>query len=443
MIYSYDIKKENNEEVLILYFDYTYEFGNEFGNQEKQTLLKQIKNYVKNMKIKFSGEKIVIVVGGIAILTLLLGNDEYEKNNSIILENNDNPVIEEIVDLNKTNINNPDKAIEEMKINLENEVKEESLEQEQVEATVTTNSNIQSENITNPSTPTVSSEQETTNLPVSPPEQNTQSQVPENRINVTINRSNGSVITMDLEEYLIGVVGAEMPASFNTEALKAQAIVARTYTLKRIKNNQPLTDTVSTQVYKDNNQLRSMWGVDFDKYYNKVKNAVESTNGLYITYNGEYIDAVYHAASNGKTEDSIYVWGNNIPYLKSVDSSWDIGTTPYLRTEVKDFNVILNILGVDLNTSDFEILEKNASGRITSVRMGANTYSGVELRNLLGLRSADFDLSVENNNLVITTRGYGHGVGMSQYGANGMANSGYNYEQILKHYYQGITINKL
>ena len=169
---------------------------------------------------------------------------------------------------------------------------------------------------------------------------------------------------------------------------------------------------------------------------------MDSTKGLYITYNGTYIDAVYHSTSNGKTEDAIYVWGNDIPYLKSVDSPWDVNATSYLRTEIKDFNTVLNILGVDLNTEDFEILEKKDSGRVIKVKVGKKIYSGVELRNILNLRSTDFDLAIHNGNLIITTKGYGHGVGMSEYGANGMANSGYNYEQILKHYYQGIDIVK-
>ena len=416
MIYKYDLKGDE----LILYFDYSFEFSEEFNNK-RQNLIKQIKDYIKKMKIKFNGEKIVIVVGGIAISTLLLGNDNINSK-EIIKNETQNTTIEEIVPIDKLD-----------KINeIEEDINDELNKNEQIEEVSNEINNEQENDVLNVTNDEANIDNN---------QDNNESQI-DNNIYVTVYRSNGDVINLDIEEYLIGVVGAEMPASFNIEALKAQAIVARTYTLKKIANNQILTDTVSTQVYKDNFQLKDIWKGDFDKYYNKIKTAVDSTKGLYITYNGTYIDAVYHSTSNGKTEDAIYVWGNDIPYLKSVDSPWDVNATSYLRTEIKDFNTVLNILGVDLNTDDFEILEKNDSGRVIKVKVGNNIYSGVELRNLLNLRSTDFDLAIDNGNLIITTKGYGHGVGMSEYGANGMANSGYNYEQILKHYYQGIDIVK-
>ena len=420
MIYKYDLKGDE----LILYFDYSFEFSEEFNNK-RQNLIKQIKDYIKKMKIKFNGEKVVIVVGGIAISTLLLGNDNINSK-EIIKNETQNTTIEEIVPIDKLD-----------KINeIEEDVNDELNKNEQIEEVSNEINNEQENDVLNVTNDEANIDNNQDNN-----QDNNESQI-DNNIYVMVYRSNGNVINLDIEEYLIGVVGAEMPASFNIEALKAQAIVARTYTLKKIANNQILTDTVSTQVYKDNFQLKDIWKGDFDKYYNKIKTAVDSTKGLYITYNGTYIDAVYHSTSNGKTEDAIYVWGNDIPYLKSVDSPWDVNATSYLRTEIKDFNTVLNILGVDLNTDDFEILEKNDSGRVIKVKVGNNIYSGVELRNLLNLRSTDFDLAIDNGNLIITTKGYGHGVGMSEYGANGMANSGYNYEQILKHYYQGIDIVK-
>jgi len=241
-------------------------------------------------------------------------------------------------------------------------------------------------------------------------------------------------------EYLIGVVGAEMPAAFQIEALKAQSVVARTYALKRIEEGKTLTDSVTTQSYKDNNELKSMWGSSYDTYYQKIKQAVEETKNMTIKYQGQYIDAVYHSTSNGKTEDSKEVWGNEVPYLKSVDSTWDINSTPYLKTIEKDINAIWTILGIDLEYDKVQVLTRNESNRVTSVQIGNKSYSGVEFRNLLGLRSADFDIIKDNQNLIITTRGYGHGVGMSQYGANEMAKKGYNYQQIINHYYTNVTI---
>ena len=259
---------------------------------------------------------------------------------------------------------------------------------------------------------------------------------------VTIYRNNGTIIHLPLEEYLIGVVGAEMPASFPIEALKAQAVVARTYALKKIQEAKKLTDTVSTQSYKDNNELKSLWASSYETYYQKVKMAVEATKGLVLYYQEGLIDAVYHSTSNGKTEDSVYVWGSEIPYLKSVDSSWDKTSSSYFKQISKDFFVVLQLLGVKEEGANIEVLSKDISGRVLKVKVGSKTFSGVEFRSLLGLRSTDFDLSIENNKLVITTRGYGHGVGMSQYGASGMAKEGYQYDEILKHYYTGISIHE-
>ena len=261
-------------------------------------------------------------------------------------------------------------------------------------------------------------------------------------IEVTIYRKNGITIHLPLEEYLIGVVGAEMPASFPIEALKAQAVVARTYALKKIQEGKRLTDTVSTQSYKDNMELRTLWDSSYESYYQKVKMAVEATKGLVLYYEEDLIDAVYHSTSNGKTADSIYVWGSEVPYLKSVDSSWDEDSSSYLKQVSKDFLVVLQLLGIKEEMTNIKILSKDTSGRVLEVKVGNKTFNGVEFRNLLGLRSTDFDLSIENDKLVITTRGYGHGVGMSQYGASGMAKEGYQYDEILKHYYTGISIHE-
>lgn len=407
-------KHEFIDGTLYLYFDYSYEFAKEFNNKDK-SFIDQIKNYVKKMKIKLNGDEVIIVVGGIMAMTLILGKNKVELQYPNINLDGNTSVVGEVIDINDdTNVK---------------DIKDEEMFEEEwkdKETIIENTNDVDFNNAIQSNTETIDYED-----PVS------------KDIVVTVYRLNGSVINLGLEEYLIGVVGSEMPASFDFEALKAQAIVARTYTLKMINNNKILTDSVSTQCYKDNYELRNMWGSDFDKYYNKVKSAIESTVGLYITYNGQYIDAVYHSTSNGKTEDSVYVWGNNIPYLKSVDSSWNTQIPSYSKTESKDFDTILNILGIDLNNNEIEILDRNASGRVVSVRIGNNFYSGIELRNLLGLRSTDFDLELSNGFLNITTRGYGHGVGMSQYGANEMAKMGYNYEQILKHYYQGIVISKL
>ncbi|MDD3452984.1 MAG: stage II sporulation protein D [Bacilli bacterium] len=443
MIEKYKIKKINDEDILFIYLDYNYEFSKIGNDNKSQKILDQIKNTLHN--IKFNGQKIVVMVGAIAIAVLLFNGNDFkgsiveEKNTTHLtsgiltsIDYSDNLIIDtskENYIIETQNINIPVDNLNQIEIKEKND-------NYSVDNSVSTNySNINEVKNENNSVDNSIKTSESSNIENIPVETSKETYV-------TIYRSNGTILQIALEEYLIGVVAAEMPASFNMEALKAQAVVARTYALKRVNENLVLTDTVSTQEYKDISQMQTMWQNDFQKYFDKIKTAVELTKGKYITYNNSYIDAVYHSTSNGYTEDPMYVWGYQIPYLKSVDSHWDTTASSYLRTETKEYNLILSILGIniDINT-EIEILNKNETNRITSIKIGDKTYNGVEFRNLLGLRSTDFDVSIENQNLVFTTRGYGHGVGMSQYGANGMAKEGYNYEQILNHYYQNITIN--
>lgn len=480
MIQNCKITNINNEEVLIIYLDYNYEFGK--MGEKGTNILDQVKKTIN--VLNFTGKTIILVAGTVAIATLLYTGKELKGN--IISENNASYLSPSILEKNELF---SDKKIEDMSIENNDNLKTEQdiktstnenkldVVQNTKEPQSSTSNQTKTEQNGNtsktitkqPTAPSTnySSTKSQTSTPSQPAEQPKQTAptveqtqpvvqqpaqttqpvqpaptapvAPANMI--TVYRSNGTVLNIELEEYLVGVVAAEIPASFNVEALKAQAIVARTYTLKRISRGLTLGDTVATQEYKDINQMKNTWQGDFQKYYDKIKSAVDATKGKYITYGGTYIDAVYHSTSNGYTEDSVYVWGNSIPYLKSVDSSWDKTASSYLRTETKDNNTILSILGISISAdTPVEVLSRNASGRITSVRIGDSTYTGVNLRNMLGLRSADFDIVVQNGNLVFTTRGYGHGVGMSQYGANGMANSGYNYAQIITHYYQGVQI---
>lgn len=412
------------EKTLILYIDYDSEFGIDFNLHHRYSNMKnEIKKIIK--KINFDGEKVALSVGGIVLATLLVvktpstnkPNLVYVNSNivpntdiSLVIENKEEEIVEDVVN---DNISLEEDKKEDIKTTVIEEAKKEKNTLKEVKQEIKEETN---------------KEEVKTEVK----EENNSS------TKVTIYRKNGSIITLDLEDYLVGVVGAEMPAAFNIEALKAQAVIARTYTLRSIEKGRKLTDTVSTQSYNDNNELKDKWGSDFNKYYEKVRQAVNSTKDVAIYYDNNYIDAVYHSTSNGKTEDSKYVWGNDIPYLKSVDSSWDINTTSYLRTVDKDINNVLTILGVD--TSDFTILSKDESGRVLEISVGDKVFSGVEFRNLLGLRSADFDINIENNNISITTRGYGHGVGLSQYGANEMAKLGFNYKDIIKHYYTGVEV---
>lgn len=417
MINNYDIK----ENTLYLYLDYSFEFSSELG------IIKKIDEYIKNMKIKFKGTKIVLVVAGLAVATIFY-NPKVVDNNKYVAATllPGYHIVEQVSNDLTTNV---ETNIEQV-VNIEEEKSnDEIVKQEQV---IQNNSNqndtVQSEDNINQTENNVSQNEQ-------PKQEEKQEQT------ITVYRNNGSVINLSMTDYLIGVLGAEMPASFNIEALKAGAIASRTYALKKIQDGGKLTDTVSTQVYNDNNELRNKWGNEFDKYYNKIKQAVEATNDLVITYNGELISALFFSTSNGYTESAKEVFGYDIPYLQSVESSVDKETTPYLKTVEKETATLLNILGVT-NLDNIEIVSRTSSGRVKEIKIDNKTYSGVELRNLLGLRSTDFDISVNGESVTITTRGYGHGVGMSQYGANKLANNGYSYSDIIHHYYQNVNIEK-
>lgn len=266
---------------------------------------------------------------------------------------------------------------------------------------------------------------------------------------VRVKRSNGSVDSVPLEEYIVGVVSGEMPASFELEALKAQSVASRSYVLKKIVDNLELeydvVDTVSNQVYLDDNQLREKWGDSYSKYISKVRQAVNETSMEYLEYEGKVITAMFFSTSNGYTEDSGVVFQNSLPYLQSVESSWDeeVASAFYTNTNMS-LQEFYERLGLEYDKElDVEVLERSDSNRIVRLKINETEFRGRDLYNKLGLRSCDFELVLVGSNVEIKTKGYGHGVGMSQYGAHGMAKSGYNYQEILAHYYVGTTLKKL
>ena len=410
MFDSYIVKNET----LYIDLNINYDFGN-FKNT-KTNFKKELNKFLNNLKINFN--KIVLTCSGIIIGSIILTNNNFNDEVSMKYvpnidtripyiahydneeKTNDNIIVNSDVNETKENVNNS----QDISKNVENSVNTEHIN--------TNNTNVNN----------------TTNSSVS---------------EITIYRSNGSVINLNMTDYLIGVVSSEMPASFNLEALKAQSVLARTYALKAKQTGKKLTDTVSTQSYIDIDQMKNKWGNSFNTYYNKIKNAVENTNGEYLSYNGNYIEALYHSTNNGKTESSLDVFGNYYPYLVSVSSEYDKNASSYLRTISMPLDTISNKLGLSLNNdSVISILSYTDGGNIKEININGNNFSGKKVRELLGLRSADFDISISDNNANITTRGYGHGVGMSQYGANGMANAGYSYKDILSHYYPGTTLTK-
>ena len=247
---------------------------------------------------------------------------------------------------------------------------------------------------------------------------------------------------IDLDEYLYGVVSAEMPASFEIEALKAQAIAARSYALSKIETSTESYDLVTditNQVYITTEDMQEKWGEDYDFYYDKIKNAVAATKNLVMEYEGDVISAYYFAMSNGATEDVSLVFGEARDYLKSVDSSWDESVKNFSVTTTFTKEEFCSKLSIDCSNITIGAIDRSSTNRVNTIVINDKEFKGTTLRTLLGLRSTDFTIDIADD-IKITTKGYGHGVGMSQYGANEMAKNGASYEEILNHYYKDIDI---
>ena len=251
------------------------------------------------------------------------------------------------------------------------------------------------------------------------------------------------------EDYIIGVVAGEMPVSFDIEALKAQAVASRSYALTKMKantkNSYDIIDTYMNQVYLDNKTLAKSWGNKYDKNISKIVEAVNKTSGEYMVYDGEVVNAFFFSTSTGKTENCVEVFGGDLPYLVSVDSLWDQDVSPlYAYQNEYSLEEFYNLL--DMNYSgilDIKILDTTSTGRIKSISINGKEFKGSDVVSKLSLKSSYFKITRNDDSIIVNTKGYGHGVGMSQYGAYGMAKSGYDYKEILKHYYTGVEIAKM
>lgn len=256
------------------------------------------------------------------------------------------------------------------------------------------------------------------------------------------NEQKENIINDSMEDYLIGVLACEMPASFNEEALKAQAVASRTYAYYLKSINKNLTNNTDTQCYLTPDEMKQKWNEDYNMYYTKIKNAVNETSNEILKYNGKIVKSYYFALSNGYTENAEFVFNEKEDYLQSVSSLEDINNKNYEQTIIfskEEFCEKLNIICDNINLQKIERTETN---RVDSIVINNKKFKGTEIRKLLGLRSTDFEILV-NEEIKIVTHGYGHGVGMSQYGANSLANSGYNYIDILKYYYTGVNISSI
>lgn len=271
------------------------------------------------------------------------------------------------------------------------------------------------------------------------------------QLEVAIKRTDtGEIEKVPLEKYVISVVASEMPAEFEVEALKAQAIAARTYIVNHLVHQEKgeeqfITDTTDHQVYKNEDELKAAWGSDYHWKMNKVTEAVLATKNEIITYDNQPITPTFFSMSNGYTEDAKNYWGNDLPYLKSVESKWEEKLPNFTEQKVFTVDEISSKLGISLQsgTAIPMQIKRTASNRVNELIINDTTFSGRDIREKLGLRSNDFTIKQNNDHIIFTTKGYGHGVGMSQYGANGMAEEGKNYNEILAHYYQGVEINSI
>lgn len=273
-----------------------------------------------------------------------------------------------------------------------------------------------------------------------------------------LHKKTGEVEQVNLDEYLCNVVSAEMPANYEIEALKAQAIVARTYTIYKILNKKHDTadicdDSTCCQAWISKDDRLARWEESQrESNWQKIVSVVNDTKGKIITYDDKPIDAFFHSNSGGVTEVPVNVWGGTgYPYLQSVETSGEDTYTQYSSEVVFTQEQLINKLkekysdiSIDFsNSDDIKIMEYTESTRVKTVKFGNHEISGVEARSLLGLRSTNFEISIDDDNIKFSVKGYGHGVGMSQTGADSMAKQGSSAEDIIKHFYTGVEVSEV
>lgn len=282
-------------------------------------------------------------------------------------------------------------------------------------------------------------------------------------IKVYITKQN-KVKEIPIEEYVTGVVAGEMPAEFSEEALKAQAVAARTFAVahmekyggKKYKSNTgaDVSDDTKCQVFVSKNNRFNTWSdKDRNNYWNKITDAVNSTKGEILTYKGKLVtEPYYFATSSGSTESALEIFNDDKGYLKSVDSPGEEKAPKYKTQKQISRGEFINKINSAYNSSklsvsnlenDVKIESRTEGGSVKNIKLGYITISGTKFRTLMGINSSNFSINFIGNNVRIQCLGYGHDVGMSQWGANAMAKKGKNYRDILYHYYSGIKIQKM
>lgn len=325
--------------------------------------------------------------------------------------------------------------------------------------TATPKKNLENQNISNINVQTENNE-ESENNNENQSQTNTTSEQQETRTIKLLHSSTGEIEEINLNEYLYGVVSSEMPASYEVEALKAQAIVARTYTIYQIRHNATKHENADIcdnyaccQAWISKEERFAKWGSEeAEANWNKITEAVNSTTGKIVTYNGETINAFFHSNSGGITESSVNIWGGiDYPYLKSVETTGEDGYAQYSSQVKLSKQELLDKLKekyqdceIDFSQENcIKILEYTTSGRVKTIKFGNKEIAGTEARTILGLKSTNFTFSIDGETVTFTVTGYGHGVGMSQTGADTMAKAGANYDEIIKHFYTDVEITEL
>lgn len=288
------------------------------------------------------------------------------------------------------------------------------------------------------------------------PEQNSKETI------LMLDTSTGDVLSLSMKDYIIGAVTAEMPASFEKEALKAQAVAVHTYAVRQqqAESQKPSpelcgaalsNDSDHYQAYFTKSQAMEFYGTGYENAYEKISSAVEEVLPYIITYDDKPILAAFCSMSSGQTESAANVWGQEVPYLIPADSSGDKSAPNYIWEKEFSKKELKSLLESAFSEGDFssskedfiKIEKCSESGTVLSATVGGLKVSGQDIRNALSLRSASFEAEWNGDTCTITTKGYGHGVGMSQYGANAMAKSGADWKEILMHYYTDAKICKV
>lgn len=395
IIHKLEMRDNALQNVVYVYYPAEYEFGLDFDKIKTRIVgvAEKIREFAVDNISKFTNDTVLLILNGVVVgtvmLTQLVSNVGVETMNKNKVPN----VLE-------TKIQNSETNTEDLKISNE-----------------TTKTNFIN----------------TSNLVYN----NSNSIIP-------LKLQNGDIIQIGINDYIIGVVASEMPANFNIEALKAQAVISRTYTLRKNSAGIVLEKDSTIQKYMNEKELKNIWNDSFNNYYTKIKNAVYATSNEVLMYDNTLAYTPCFIVSNGKTEDSINVWGDNIPYLKSVDSKFDITSKDYSSQKIvtkQDFCKKLNI--EENSLKNIEIISKTVGNRIDKISIDGQIFDGSQIQKLLELNSTDFTITLNDDSVIIDVKGSGHGVGMSKYGANALANKGYSYKEILDYYYKGTNLEKI